>query len=608
MPLYHTPNRIYGDFIVHKLPSTGVVLMSVEEDGVVLPGAPATAGTPTVPGTPLILRSAYWNTGISSYTDVQLQHVLTDGITGQLDISFDGVTQASIGRDGAYILPGAGYFSKSGTRQTVVMPEGSVAPGESARIEFPLFTDEGGDVLKGLQLTQVDGTRMVHLHVKGSIDGNTEQGASVHVDAQGGYGEVEIYGGGYSSYIGMKAFDTAAALLQVSSSSGTAELGVYEGILDGSPPAPYLLLDLFRIVSPNGTATWIDSARDLEFRLGTIEGVHSDPYDVRLVSTGTTAEGIRAKSPALILRGKYWDSVGMGEMTFDASLRTVPFDDLGNGDLVFNVNGGDVAFLSNLGVLAITSLNLLTGTALPTPIDGDVWYDGGFNFRENGVTKQLGSGGAVSSPKQLLASPDLSVWSVGVTSQGVISTVKTTGTATALVIPAPDATLYAVTIDNDGVLSTAVTTDAETGLITTEAPNGLRWKLTVTNAGAIETVPLEAMPWRNMSFYFDGGMTAGDELVRYILAVPLTIPANFSTARVLAGDLPTATAVFSVRKNEVEFGTITIEPNGAYTLSCPETSFGAGELLSIVAPDPADLTLARISITFPAQEGTDYGY
>lgn len=64
---------------------------------------------------------------------------------------------------------------------------------------------------------------------------------------------------------------------------------------------------------------------------------------------------------------------------------------------------------------------------------------------------------------------------------------------------------------------------------------------------------------------------------------------------------PTSEAVFSIKKNGTEFGTLTFgagETEGAFEGS---TVFTAGDVLTIIAPSPADTTLADVSITLASQ-------
>lgn len=95
---------------------------------------------------------------------------------------------------------------------------------------------------------------------------------------------------------------------------------------------------------------------------------------------------------------------------------------------------------------------------------------------------------------------------------------------------------------------------------------------------------------------------AGETVWSGILDVAVDFPVDFNdinhVSRAKAGVTATATAVYSIQKNGVEFGTLSFGAgitNGVFDGTA--TSFVAGDVLSIVAPSPRDATLAQVALT-----------
>jgi len=95
---------------------------------------------------------------------------------------------------------------------------------------------------------------------------------------------------------------------------------------------------------------------------------------------------------------------------------------------------------------------------------------------------------------------------------------------------------------------------------------------------------------------------SGEVLLEHVFTRTVNFPLNLSISRATAPDAnPTASAVYSFTKNEVQFGTLTIATNGSRTFSGAATSFGAGDVLHVLAPNPRDATLKGVSITLAGQ-------
>jgi hypothetical protein len=93
-----------------------------------------------------------------------------------------------------------------------------------------------------------------------------------------------------------------------------------------------------------------------------------------------------------------------------------------------------------------------------------------------------------------------------------------------------------------------------------------------------------------------GVPTGGSIVLRYPLPRAVRFPASLANSRGVAGTVSGATATFSIRKNGTQFATMQF----AAGLTTPTftaataTDFAAGDVLTIIAPNPADSTLADI--------------
>lgn len=100
--------------------------------------------------------------------------------------------------------------------------------------------------------------------------------------------------------------------------------------------------------------------------------------------------------------------------------------------------------------------------------------------------------------------------------------------------------------------------------------------------------------------------TAGALLAEIVLARPVDFPAAFTGSTGYARIAATAETVLDVQKNGANIGTATFaaaSATPAFALASP-TSFAAGDRLAILNEDPADATLARVSLTFAGTRGS----
>ena len=98
-----------------------------------------------------------------------------------------------------------------------------------------------------------------------------------------------------------------------------------------------------------------------------------------------------------------------------------------------------------------------------------------------------------------------------------------------------------------------------------------------------------------------GKPSNGEVVLLFVASRPFRIPANAAGSRLKAGTAASGSSVFSIQKNGSEFLTATVAASGTTAaFACSQTDFAAGDVLRIVAPATADVTLADIAITLAA--------
>lgn len=117
-----------------------------------------------------------------------------------------------------------------------------------------------------------------------------------------------------------------------------------------------------------------------------------------------------------------------------------------------------------------------------------------------------------------------------------------------------------------------------------------------SNAGTKRWELIEnAVPY-DIGGTWNGVTTNGLVLIRVPVARAITFPSGMTGSNLIAETAATAQTVFSLKKNGVEFGTATFAASGtsATFAAASETSFAAGDILTVVAPATADATLADL--------------
>jgi len=111
--------------------------------------------------------------------------------------------------------------------------------------------------------------------------------------------------------------------------------------------------------------------------------------------------------------------------------------------------------------------------------------------------------------------------------------------------------------------------------------------------------------WENVSRPYDIGLTvestvqASEVVLRYPFPRAVKFLATMALSHAVAGTAATASATFTCAKNGASFATFVFASSGTVaTFTCAsDTSFAAGDLLTVTGPGSADSTLADIGIS-----------
>lgn len=108
-----------------------------------------------------------------------------------------------------------------------------------------------------------------------------------------------------------------------------------------------------------------------------------------------------------------------------------------------------------------------------------------------------------------------------------------------------------------------------------------------------------------VSVTYLGSPAAAAKMLYHAVPRSVTFAAGLTDSQAICETVATAETTFSIRKNNTEFGTATFaigSTTGTFA-AASQTVFTTGDILSIVAPDPADDTLAQIGITLLGEQG-----
>lgn len=99
--------------------------------------------------------------------------------------------------------------------------------------------------------------------------------------------------------------------------------------------------------------------------------------------------------------------------------------------------------------------------------------------------------------------------------------------------------------------------------------------------------------------FIQGQMTNGELLARYIM-VDDGLGFDSTNSEASAVTAATAETIISLKKNGTQFGTVTFAASGTDGAISGSTTFSTGDVLTVVAPATADITLGSTSITLAA--------
>jgi hypothetical protein len=108
-----------------------------------------------------------------------------------------------------------------------------------------------------------------------------------------------------------------------------------------------------------------------------------------------------------------------------------------------------------------------------------------------------------------------------------------------------------------------------------------------TGGGAPTSLPFD------IAQFVNGKPLSGETLVKVIVPRNVTIPANMNGSYMKSGISATLSTVFKVTKNGSVVGTVTFSSGSTTgTISTPEITLVAGDIIAIVSPVTVDSTLA----------------
>lgn len=107
----------------------------------------------------------------------------------------------------------------------------------------------------------------------------------------------------------------------------------------------------------------------------------------------------------------------------------------------------------------------------------------------------------------------------------------------------------------------------------------------------------------DLSVFVDGGMPSNDEILTFKAPQRLTLKANFEGCQGKCMTLPKSAFGLSVFKNTNQFGTITLNANGAVTATYSETVFNEGDSFVIKADTIADPQISDVALTLVFTRG-----
>jgi hypothetical protein len=165
-------------------------------------------------------------------------------------------------------------------------------------------------------------------------------------------------------------------------------------------------------------------------------------------------------------------------------------------------------------------------------------------------------------------------------------TINTNATSRVYAVKNDDAT-YTLTLDAGGT-----TVPVEPGASALVYQVGLDTKILSSSAG-VPVIPYD------IGAFIPGLPDDNGKVFKFMAPRAITFPANLAGSYGHADVNPTLSAVFTVYKNGLTAGTITISGLGVFTFATTSSlpiELVAGDRLEIIAPTPQDATLSAVSL------------
>jgi hypothetical protein len=114
----------------------------------------------------------------------------------------------------------------------------------------------------------------------------------------------------------------------------------------------------------------------------------------------------------------------------------------------------------------------------------------------------------------------------------------------------------------------------------------------------VDTTPTYVVPPDDVSLVFPFGAVVGVDPIDLPITFPIKIPAGLAGTNVDHRTNPAVLATFTLKKNNVAVGTVAVSAAGGYTFTAAAAiNLAAGDTLTCQPPNPADATLAGLTIT-----------
>lgn len=139
---------------------------------------------------------------------------------------------------------------------------------------------------------------------------------------------------------------------------------------------------------------------------------------------------------------------------------------------------------------------------------------------------------------------------------------------------------------------------AEEGQYIEDTSTNERWKM-ISGEWVSQGIADPVFSRYDLVFDIPGRPGSGAVVGKWVAPSVVTFRKDLAESRLDADTAATAESVFSVKKNDVEFATVTVAAVGttATFTNAADAAFAAGDVLELVAPNPRDDTLSGIAIT-----------